>query len=62
MPDSKQLTDRQDGRRIDVDKDDELRDWPQTLGLAPEKLRAAVEAMGDQLNKVEAHSKPSARR
>ena len=41
--------------RINVNQDYELRDWSQRFGVTPEKLKAAVQAVGTQADKVEAY-------
>lgn len=41
-----------DRRRINVHEDYELRDWSKSLGCTRDELRAAVEAVGDDAEKV----------
>jgi hypothetical protein len=55
MPDNKQFTGGQDRQRINVNEDYELRDWSRKFGVTPEELRRAVQAVGDQAEKVKAH-------
>lgn len=42
----------QDPARINVHQDYELRDWSKSLGVTPEKLKEAVQAVGDRAEKV----------
>ena len=42
-------TDRQ---RINVNQDYELRDWAKSLNTTPEKIKEAVQAVGDRADKV----------
>jgi hypothetical protein len=55
MPDNKQFTGGQDRQRINVNEDYELKDWSRKFGVTPEELRRAVQAVGDQAEKVKAH-------
>jgi len=57
MADDKNKTGGQDRKRINVNEEYELRDWSAKFGVTPEALRAAVAAVGDQADKVEAHLK-----
>ncbi len=43
----------QDRKRIDVNQDYELRDWSKRLNVTPERLKEAVQAVGDRADKVE---------
>jgi hypothetical protein len=60
MSDSKASTGGQDRERINVHQDYELRDWSKKFGVTPERLRQAVEAVGDRADKVEEHLRASA--
>jgi hypothetical protein len=53
MPDDKQSTGGQDRKRIAVSEDYELRSWAKKFGVTPDELKRAVEAVGDQADKVE---------
>lgn len=57
MPDNLKSSGGQDRKRIDVHQDYELRDWSKKFGVSPDELKEAVQAVGDQAEKVEAHLK-----
>lgn len=57
MADDKTKSGGQDRRRINVNQDHELRDWSQKFGVSHDVLRAAVKAVGDSAEAVEAHLK-----
>ena len=42
----------QDRQRINVNEDYELRDWAKSLNTTPERLKEAVQAVGDRAEKV----------
>lgn len=42
----------QDRARINVHEDYELRDWSKSFGVTPERLKEAVEAVGDRAEAV----------
>ena len=42
----------QDGKRIDVDQDYELRYWTKELGVTEQELKQAVRAAGTQIDTV----------
>jgi uncharacterized protein DUF3606 len=46
-----------DRKRIDVNEDYELRDWSKKFGVTPDKLKEAVQAVGDQADRVEQYLK-----
>ncbi|HEY6086845.1 MAG TPA: DUF3606 domain-containing protein [Burkholderiaceae bacterium] len=46
MPDNKSLSGGQDRKRINVNEDHEVRDWAKKFSVSPEKLKAAVAAVG----------------
>ena len=41
--------------RIDVSRDVEVRDWSRSFGVTPERLKAAVAAVGDKADEVRRH-------
>ena len=43
----------QDRKRINVNQDHELRNWAQKFGVTSERVREAVQAVGDRADKVE---------
>ncbi len=52
MSDDKTKSQGQDRQRINVNQDYELRDWAKALNTTPEKLKEAVQAVGDRSDKV----------
>ena len=52
MSDDKSKSGGQDRDRINVNQDYEVRDWCKSLNTTPEKLKAAVAAVGDRADKV----------
>ncbi len=52
MSDDKSKSQGQDRQRINVNQDYELRDWAKSLNTTPEKLKEAVQAVGDRSDKV----------
>jgi hypothetical protein len=52
MSDDKQKSGGQDRERINVNQDYELRDWAKSLGTTPERVKEAVQAVGDRVEKV----------
>lgn len=57
MSDDKTQSHGQDRQRINVHQDYELRDWSQSLGVTPERLKEAVQAVGDRADKVREYLK-----
>lgn len=57
MADDKTKTGGQDRERINVNEDYELRDWSKSLNTTPEKLKEAVQAVGDRAEKVREYLK-----
>ena len=55
MSDDKRNTGSPDRDRINVNEDYELRYWSRELGVTPEELRAAVEAVGPTAEAVRRH-------
>jgi hypothetical protein len=63
MSDDPKKTGGQDRKRINVNEDYELRDWSKKFGVTSEELKKAVQAVGDQADKVKEHlSTPGASR
>ena len=52
MSDDKSQSQGQDRQRINVNQDYELRDWAKSLNTTPERLKEAVQAVGDRAEKV----------
>lgn len=52
MSDDKSKSHGQDRQRIDVSQEYELRDWAKTMNTTPEKVKEAVQAVGDRADKV----------
>ena len=46
MADDKSKFGKSDRDRINVNEDYELRDWSKAFGVTPERLKAAVDAVG----------------
>ena len=52
MPDDTTKSGGQDRKRINVHEDYELRDWAKSLNTSPERVKEAVQAVGDRADKV----------
>lgn len=52
MSDDKSKSQGQDRERINVHQDYELRDWARSLNTTPERLKEAVQAVGDRADRV----------
>ena len=52
MSDDKRNSGGQDRQRINVNQDYELRDWAKSLNTTPERVKEAVQAVGDRAEKV----------
>ena len=52
MSDDKSKSGSQDRQRINIHQDYELRDWAQSLHTTPERVKEAVQAVGDRADKV----------
>jgi hypothetical protein len=52
MSDDKTKSGGQDRERINVHQDYELRDWAKSLNTTPERIKEAVQAVGDRADKV----------
>ncbi|HSV84820.1 MAG TPA: DUF3606 domain-containing protein [Ramlibacter sp.] len=52
MSDDKSQSQGQDRQRINVNQDYELRGWARSLNTTPERLKEAVQAVGDRADKV----------
>ena len=57
MPDDKSKSGGQDRDRINVNEAYELRDWSKSLNTTPERLKEAVQAVGDRADKVREYLK-----
>ena len=57
MSDDKTKSHGQDRDRINVNEDYELRDWSKALNTTPERLKEAVQAVGDRAEKVREYLK-----
>ena len=57
MPDDKTKRGGQDRTRIDINEDYELRDWSEKFGVSKERLKEAVQAVGDRAADVEHYLK-----
>lgn len=52
MSDDKSKSHGQDRERINVNQEYELRDWAKSLKTTPERVKEAVQAVGDRADKV----------
>lgn len=52
MTDNLQSRGGQDRTRINVNQEHEVRDWAQKFGVSTERLKQAVRAVGDRVEKV----------
>jgi hypothetical protein len=52
MSDDKTKSGGQDRERINVHQDYELRDWAKSMNTTPERIKEAVQAVGDRADKV----------
>jgi len=52
MSDDKTKAHGQDRERININEDYELRDWAKSLQTTPERVKEAVQAVGDRADKV----------
>ena len=52
MSDDKTRTGGQDRQRINIHEDYELRDWAKSMHTTPERIKEAVQAVGDRAEKV----------
>jgi hypothetical protein len=57
MSDDKSNAGGQDRQRININEDYELRDWAKSLSTTPERLKEAVQAVGDRAEKVREYLK-----
>ncbi|HSW24703.1 MAG TPA: DUF3606 domain-containing protein [Burkholderiaceae bacterium] len=51
-----------DRARININQDHEVRDWADKLGVTPEQLKEAVQAVGDRADRVQDHLMARARK
>ena len=61
MPDNTQKSGGQDRKRINVNQDYELQDWSKKFGVTKERLKEAVQAVGDNADKVQKYLKGNER-
>jgi hypothetical protein len=61
MPDNTSQSGGQDRKRINVNQDYELQDWSDKFGVTPERIKEAVQAVGDSADKVQQYLKGSER-
>ena len=52
MSDDKTKAGGQDRQRINIHEDYELRDWAKSMNTTPERIKEAVQAVGDRAEKV----------
>jgi hypothetical protein len=52
MSDDKSKSQGQDRERINVNQKYELRDWAKSMNTTPERVKEAVQAVGDRVDKV----------
>jgi hypothetical protein len=52
MSDDKSKSQGQDRQRINIHQEYELRDWSKSLNTTPERLKEAVQAVGDRADRV----------
>jgi hypothetical protein len=52
MSDNRSKSHGQDRERINVNQEYELRDWAKSLNTTPERVKEAVQAVGDRADKV----------
>ena len=55
MSDDPKITGPQDPKFISLSQEHEVRTWTKTLNTTPEKLREAVEAVGNSVERVREH-------
>ena len=52
MSDDKSNSGGQDRQRINIHQDYELRNWAKSMNTTPERIKEAVQAVGDRAEKV----------
>jgi Protein of unknown function (DUF3606) len=52
MSDDKSKSGGQDRQRINIHQDYELRDWAKSMNTTPDRIKEAVQAVGDRAEKV----------
>ena len=52
MSDDTTKSQGQDRQRVNVNQEYELRDWAKSLNTTPERVKEAVQAVGDRADKV----------
>ena len=55
MADNKNETESPDRDRISLSEDYEIRDWSESLGVSEDRLREAVDAVGNSADAVRAY-------
>lgn len=55
MPDDLTKTGKADDSRINIHQDHEVRYWSTRLGVTPERLKQAVQAVGPMVRDVKRH-------
>ncbi|KNY26343.1 DUF3606 domain-containing protein [Pseudobacteroides cellulosolvens] len=55
MPDDKTIRQPLDGKRIDINDPNEVRNWTDILDCTPEELKDAVKAVGTSADAVKDH-------
>ncbi|TWT13959.1 DUF3606 domain-containing protein [Reyranella sp. CPCC 100927] len=55
MADDPNKTGRADRDRININQDYEVQDWSKSLGVTPDQLRKAVQAVGPMVADVKRH-------
>jgi hypothetical protein len=58
-PDDPKKRGGQDHHRIDIAREDEVREWAKKFDSSPQQIREAVQAVGDRADDVELHLKGS---
>jgi hypothetical protein len=58
MTDDKSNRGNPDREGIDVNDEDELRNWSKSLKATPERIKEAVKAVGTSASKVREHLQP----
>ena len=52
MPDDKTKVGAQDRERVNLSQEYEVRGWAKALSTTPDKLKEAVQAVGDRADKI----------
>lgn len=62
MPDDPNIRSGQDRERINVGQEHELRAWSEKFKVSVERLKEAVQAVGDRADKVQEHLRAGSQR